>query len=369
MKKLTYLIVVLSLLLVLPAAASAACTQTLLAGQHIDVGTVTFADDGTVTYATKNGWVLTETHLHVATSLKAIPQTKTGNPIPGKFNFKRYYNPGVTADSYATGPWPCGKTLYIAAHAVVQGVSTGSISTMTIVSDTSTQVVAGNVTGPAVAAWEPYDDAQEPALSVWDEQIGNVFAGTGADWIWETYRSFHPVEGDIVEFQRTFNIPGNPVSGALMITCDNGYEAKMNGSLIGSAQLFGDWRNPVVCDDGVSFLRDPVLDNNGNVILPGVERSGWRSVEMYDVTSKLLSGGNTLHITGVNEAMMKAVICGYGDQGFDGTVDDNPAGLIYKLDITYATEGAEGEETAWAAGISFPGKNWATYFTCTVQCQ
>jgi hypothetical protein len=370
MKKLIHLLIMISLVLVLPAAASAACTQTLFAGQHIDVGTVTFADDGTVTYATKTGWVLTETHLHVATSLSGIPQTRKGNPKPGKFDYKRYYDPGVTSDSYTTGPWSCGQTLYIAAHAVVEGASSGSLSTITVVSDTTTQVVAGNVSVPAaaVAAWEPYDDAQEPDLSVWDEQTGNVFAGSGADWIWETYRPVDPVGGDIVEFQKTFNIPGTPVSGSLMITCDNGYEAKLNGSLVGSAQLFGNWWIPVVCDDGTSFLRDPQFDN-GTVLLPGVERSEWRSVETIDVTSKLVSGGNNLEITGVNEAMQDGIICGYEDQGFDGTVEDNPAGLIYKLDITYSTEGGEGEETAWAAGNGFPGNSWATYFECTVQCQ
>ena len=33
-------------------------------------------------------WRILETHLHIATSLAGIPQTKTGNPIPGKFEYK-----------------------------------------------------------------------------------------------------------------------------------------------------------------------------------------------------------------------------------------------------------------------------------------
>jgi hypothetical protein len=286
---------------------------------------------------------------------------------------------------------------------------------MTVVSDTTTLVIQGNdpaATYPknAVAAWEPFDDPADPTQSYWDEEAGGVFVGTGADWIWESYRPLHPVSGDIVEFEKTFKVPGKIVSATLDITCDNGYEARLNGQLVGTAQLFGDWRTPVYCaqDGKYMFLRDPILDDNGNVIVPGVERYGWKTTEEYNavgtsksamsaqkrkwhklddhdktcwhehynVTDKLgcqsstkpCSSTNKLSITGVNEAMSSETICGYTDQGFDGGVDDNPAGLIYKLDIKYSTGDGQREETAWAAGNPFPGKNWATYFTCSIPC-
>lgn len=409
MNKMFKIVFTMAVILIMPYVVDAACTQTLYAGKNIDVGTVTFSDDETVTYNLKDGWIMTEAHLHLATKLSGIPQNKNGNPIPGKFQYKKYYNPGVATDTFSTGPWSCGKTLYIAAHAVVTGYS--EVQKMTIVSDTQTLVIQGNEPGAtypknAVLAWEPFNDPVDPAPSYWDEIAGTPFTGTTADWIWESYRPIHTVSGDIVEFERSFKVPGKILSAILDITCDNGYEVKLDGQLVGSAQLFGDWRTPVYCpqDNKYMFLRDPIFDDDGNLIVPGVERYGWKSTEEYniskddsigtacdnkcnkfknryrnrnrnkwfdhyDITDKLKcqNDGSThkLHITGVNEAMTSEVICGYEDQGFDGDADDNPAGLIYKLEITYTSGSSSKEETAWAAGLPFPGRNWATYFICS----
>ena len=80
-----------------------------------------------VEYSTDSGWTINETHLAVATSLEDIPQTKKGNPKIGKFPYKEDNHPEGT-DSYTYtidlydyipgGDWS-GKTLYLAAHAVV----------------------------------------------------------------------------------------------------------------------------------------------------------------------------------------------------------------------------------------------------------
>ena len=68
---------------------------------------------------TGTGWCLTETHLHVATSLEGIPQTKKGNPIPGKFTYKDEYDPCVTEYTNDIGLGGYTGTVYIAFHAVV----------------------------------------------------------------------------------------------------------------------------------------------------------------------------------------------------------------------------------------------------------
>ena len=66
-------------------------------------------------------WVLTETHLAVATDPDDFPQTKSGNPKVGKFPYKDegLYNTHklytIPLDS-----WGPGDILYIAAHAVVK---------------------------------------------------------------------------------------------------------------------------------------------------------------------------------------------------------------------------------------------------------
>ncbi|HRU05170.1 MAG TPA: hypothetical protein P5137_05280 [Candidatus Brocadiia bacterium] len=97
-------------------------TTKLVAGQHYEAGVVKVWNDATtlyVTYDAGDGWFMSETHLHVATSLAEIPQTKKGNPIPGQFAYSRYYWPWVTENTFAIPlkTWTPGTKLYIAAHA------------------------------------------------------------------------------------------------------------------------------------------------------------------------------------------------------------------------------------------------------------
>jgi hypothetical protein len=99
----------------------------LLAGQTIPAGTVTIANDANnlyVTFSTAGtGWFISETHLHVADSLASIPQTKTGNPKIGNFDYQSSHNPYVTEYTYtiAKSRWitDAFKNVTVAAHAVV----------------------------------------------------------------------------------------------------------------------------------------------------------------------------------------------------------------------------------------------------------
>jgi hypothetical protein len=100
-------------------------TTTLWAGQNINAGTVKVWNDQTdlyVRYNTAAGWSITETHLAVATSLAGIPQTRNGNPIPGRFPYSNVHNPAVTEFTYtvALGDLEPGDELYIAAHCVAE---------------------------------------------------------------------------------------------------------------------------------------------------------------------------------------------------------------------------------------------------------
>jgi hypothetical protein len=105
-----------------------ATVVTLFAGQHIDVGTVTVVNDGDslrVTIDTRGtGWVLTESHFGVALNLDDLPQTGSGNPQVGKFEYQDEYDPPVSLATYEIslteyGYLP-GEELFIAVHAVVQ---------------------------------------------------------------------------------------------------------------------------------------------------------------------------------------------------------------------------------------------------------
>jgi hypothetical protein len=119
-------VIALSLTTILvPARAS-----DLIVGRNTDVvGNVLVSKAGDYLRIkfeiTDSKWCMTKTHLHVAPSLENIPQTKNGNPIPGRFDYKGLFD-------YSTGANMCGMDytylvelngltglLYIAAHADV----------------------------------------------------------------------------------------------------------------------------------------------------------------------------------------------------------------------------------------------------------
>lgn len=106
-------------------AACGATTETvLMAGQTIPAGSVTVENDGQylyVNYRTDGTWLITETHLAVATRPEDLPQTGKGNAIPGQFADQTTHDPGVTEVTHTldVSAWPAGTPLYIAAHSVV----------------------------------------------------------------------------------------------------------------------------------------------------------------------------------------------------------------------------------------------------------
>ncbi len=97
-------------------------TTKLMAGQNTEVGSVSaYFYDGKlyVTYNVTSPWCFTELHLAVADGPGAIPQTRTGNPIPGRFPY-HYNTYGKCETSYTFPPVDATCPLYIAAHAAVQ---------------------------------------------------------------------------------------------------------------------------------------------------------------------------------------------------------------------------------------------------------
>lgn len=101
-------------------------TVDLIAGQDEVIGTITVSEDGDdieVTYSLDSGWSMTESHLHLATDCGDIPQTGSGNPKVGRFEFSRDYDPAVRMDTYVVDQAAQGfvddDELCIAAHAAV----------------------------------------------------------------------------------------------------------------------------------------------------------------------------------------------------------------------------------------------------------
>ena len=115
-----------------PTSRAATPPLQLLAGQTIDVGDIVAVYDSEhvrVDITTTTGWCLRGVHLALATSAAGFPQTKKGNPIPGKFPIKREHDPCVTADSFVVPTssvvgWTTGAQVLVGLHAEVWNDST-----------------------------------------------------------------------------------------------------------------------------------------------------------------------------------------------------------------------------------------------------
>jgi len=102
------------------------CGQTsvvnFIAGQHINVGSVSVANDKDsiyVTYTTTGDWRMRQLHLYVGKCNK-LPINKSGNPVPGQFPFKKGFG-GYNATKY-TFSFPKAafdNCFCVAAHAEV----------------------------------------------------------------------------------------------------------------------------------------------------------------------------------------------------------------------------------------------------------
>ncbi|MGE3511246.1 MAG: hypothetical protein AB7N65_20425 [Vicinamibacterales bacterium] len=98
----------------------------LIAGQHFTAGTISVYNDATniyVKYDAVAPWLVSDAHVAVANALAGIPQTKTGNPIPGRFAYSATFDPEVTTYTFAipyVGLFAPHDSLFVAAHAVVQ---------------------------------------------------------------------------------------------------------------------------------------------------------------------------------------------------------------------------------------------------------
>ncbi len=347
----------------------------LYAGQDNLVGQVLVWDNGLelcVEYqlspeAIAEGWLIYETHLEAATEVGLIPQ-KNGNPPPGKFRYGNDDLVGVESwqdcipfeDILGVDGDLCSDSIVIAAHAVIEKTEceiTVEAGSDFFVSDTDTMVVAGNVGGAvypknAVLAHKP-GDAGSPYPPVWDTNLTRAF-DVAAEWIWESLFVVNPIAGDVVTFEKQFEVPGIPAGGTLYVACDNGFAVELNGVLLGSYNLFQ-------------------YPNLGDLKQPYVNTADWWNVQQYDLTANLIQGTNTLTIVGVNEYLYPDDVDKVGNAQITGDGYYNPGGVIFEFDVAWDEfeECTTYDESAWGAvseGLNpFPGKNWATYFNYDVE--
>lgn len=101
--------------------SNACYTTDLIAGQYYLAGHIYVTMDATkvyVTYSTVDNWRIKGTHLYVGDCNK-IPQTGTGNPIPGKFPLATSNPSGVQQVTFTINKSDLGDCFCIAAHADV----------------------------------------------------------------------------------------------------------------------------------------------------------------------------------------------------------------------------------------------------------
>ena len=185
---------------------------------------------------------------------------------------------------------------------------------MVIVSDTNTMVT--EVNGQSIT---PQNAELAWVHSNWWSSLSYNFGypANDAQWIWETFRTDDPgddapVTGWVVRFERTFTIPCSPSGATLDMTVDNGYTVWINGNLVGCAQVDSGETDPCIGWETSDLTEDYVHTSN------------WMTVEHYTINSTdLVTGENVLVILTANEQMD------------GGTADNNPAGLIYWLEVEW----------------------------------
>jgi hypothetical protein len=346
-------------------AACAECTSwvtyPLFAGQTWQVGNILVsnsADKICVKYVLFDtgvadlGWRMTETHVAISATdprpkpYSGIPQTKTGNPIPGQFEYSRTYESGAKSDCFSIprpAGWTRGTKLYIAAHAAVNKPSTSHLVSGSFCVTSGVNTKLADAVTPATLCWvhplwnSNLRDATSDATSdLWQD----------ANWVWDTYLNPSPRNGDLVDLYHEFQIPDGATikTAALSIAADNAFSWRLNGGAWTDVNLAGDWRS------------QPVFSYPTYVVDPNP--TAWKKVYTYDVAGQISPLANALYVTGVNAA-------------YD--TDDpqaNPAGVLYKLCGTWEQEVSDNNsanDSAWGGTLPFNGKNWAKFMEYTVQ--
>jgi hypothetical protein len=397
------------------------CTTDLIAGggnpaSAENVGEVSLFDngDGTydVTYHTTGDWYINEVHLQLACNSGDIPQTKNGNPIPGKF---AYTDSGLSTQTYTFEdvepldgdgqPATCSADcLVVAAHAVVKDTSAVFCDL-----DTDEAIVYGieRFSGDvyAVNAIDGNSPIPELIFTISGVPLGSAkpnglaydslndrlyfcdYQPTTTLYFWDFGESVQKTAGSLGDTDVAnagfyngkyyYIVGGNNAGGGT----DDLYEVAFNAD--GTIAV----GYPVKIADIASDVHGWTF--NGDIAIKDGVIYGWGKCDIHGkyefFTYDLYTNVFTVNETAFQAYSMQLAFGSdgtlYGHESRDNgnfyivdTTNGNLIGLQMNPSGKLFTDCASGlrcynaEETAWGAGPEFLGKNWATYFECGDEC-
>jgi len=392
----------------------------LYAGQRDLVGKVLVWDDGEelcVRYelnedALEEGWLIYETHVDAATTLGGIPQ-KNGNPPPGKLRYGDDELPGVAVAGpycipfediigFNEGDDLCGVELVIAAHAVIKHY--------TVTCDDPVVLLATENNHPTDIEMEAriWSITQSGTANMVSNIIAQVqpntdnFNGNAYDDVNNRfYFSDYPNLGNGIsplyfnDLQGTQTYAGDLTGAASGGTFYNGayyYIAERTDNLrvvtfgMSGEVLSDNWLADIfpgiakVLAFGDIDIQDDVIYGSatelpGGVVFFSMNLDG---TEYQVIATGTLYGAGGTQIAFGSDGVLYGVNARTPFELFSIDTANGDTMFIAKLTNAFS-DLASGPvcvpqyetETAWGAedeGLQpFPGKNWATYFSYTVQ--
>jgi hypothetical protein len=255
-----------------------------------------------------------------------IPTDSIGNPVPVAFSHTQTFTNGVQTFTFPGEDisevlGTDAVSIYLSAYAVVEEKN---VKTCTWISSDGTETYTAYNNpklGPDIPGTPSPRSGTAVIATVSPWHNPSLYLGTTrtpftfkfGKWIWESKLVKNPYKGDIVDFTKTFTLNGDPVSGTIWITADDGYDMSLNGLPVGKEGLNNGWRS------SVSTLKYAYVPGHGL----------WKSVEQYDLTKtvgKLAKGTNTLFIQTANRYMGCDNYLPAGVKASDSDFDTGPAG-------------------------------------------
>lgn len=320
----------------------------LVAGKHIVVGKVRVEsgpDYLDISYMIEEGaWWLSEVHLAVERTYNALPQNRPGNPMIGRFPYKAKFDPVVKSHTFRV-PASMGGPYFIAAHAVVLGNSNW-IPVIeefnSLLPETATLTVQ-------------YPSAGSPSYFTSTVTNGGILDGTYEGWCIDTDNT---------------------------INKNTAYTVKVYSSLDTDFESL----NLVDFPEKMPYV-NYILNQNyvgqqagtlGIITYGDVQRAIWELVDKTPTTSGLGSWSqarvNWIKAEALENGELFIPDCGnvvavvLVPVGLDGMPLKVQITIAQITIINFPVECGppsyfDMDETAWADGLPFRGRNWAMYFT------